>query len=618
MYRKPNHYLVLFAVMALMSLALGPALAAPVTQSITYQGKLTNAAGSPLTGTYSVKFSLYQASSGGTALASSTQSVTSTNGLFTTPIAFSPGFFDGRALWLGIQVGTDPEMTPRQEIRPVPYALSLRPGALITADGNENGIRVNKSDTGGEGFLAYGEGASSNGFYAIMKGINSNGVLTVLYGSGGAGLSAVTHGTNSPGVSSHTWSSGSHAFSATTEAAGSDGLAARTSGSGSYGVDARTTGTNSWGVYAETSGSGSPAVRALAQGPSSIGLTATSQQSSAIYAESYASGNSAIYAKTANSSASAVYATTSGSNSPAVRAVTSAGTSNAVFGSTSGNGPAAIAGTTTGTGSYGIYAQTIGSGSHGMYSTTSGSGSHGYVAHTSNQASDAFYGETTGTGSYGVLIVTHGTDSRGVYSETQGQNSDSVMAVSRGANSNGVTAYSTLGNGIYAEAGPSGGYAALLKGNVNLLSKSTGASILELGEGLDYSEGFDVSGTDVVAPGTVLVISPNDPGTLAMSSEPYDRKVAGIVAGANGLGSAVKVGGDQFDTNVALAGRVYCNVDATYGAVEPGDQLTTSATPGYAMVVQDYSRAQGATIGKAMEGLEQGQKGQILVLVTLQ
>jgi len=46
--------------------------------------------------------------------------------------------------------------------------------------------------------------------------------------------------------------------------------------------------------------------------------------------------------------------------------------------------------------------------------------------------------------------------------------------------------------------------------------------------------------------------------------------------------------------------------------------LTTSATPGYAMKVTDYGRAQGAILGKAMEGLEKGQRGQILVLVTLQ
>ena len=82
--------------------------------------------------------------------------------------------------------------------------------------------------------------------------------------------------------------------------------------------------------------------------------------------------------------------------------------------------------------------------------------------------------------------------------------------------------------------------------------------------------------------------------------------------------SGILLGGVQFDLPVALAGRVYCNVDASYGAIIPGSLLTTSPTPGYAMLVSDYSRAQGAVLGKAMERIEKGQKGQILVLVTLQ
>jgi len=103
-----------------------------------------------------------------------------------------------------------------------------------------------------------------------------------------------------------------------------------------------------------------------------------------------------------------------------------------------------------------------------------------------------------------------------------------------------------------------------------------------------------------------------------MSARAYDSKVAGIVAGAKGQGSGVRLGPEQFDYDVALAGRVYCNVDATQTAVEPGDLLTTSATAGYAMKATDYTRAQGAILGKAMEKLEKGKKGQILVLVTLQ
>ena len=90
------------------------------------------------------------------------------------------------------------------------------------------------------------------------------------------------------------------------------------------------------------------------------------------------------------------------------------------------------------------------------------------------------------------------------------------------------------------------------------------------------------------------------------------------MAGAKGLGSGVRLGIGQFDHDVALAGRVYCNVDATEQAIQAGDLLTTSAMPGHAMKATDYDRARGAILGKAMQKLELGQKGQILVLVTLQ
>jgi hypothetical protein len=155
-------------------------------------------------------------------------------------------------------------------------------------------------------------------------------------------------------------------------------------------------------------------------------------------------------------------------------------------------------------------------------------------------------------------------------------------------------------------------------GNVIVRSASTSAILIELGEGLDYAEGFDVSDESQITPGTVLVIDADSAGELAISKTPYDRKVAGIVAGANGLGSAVRLGAGQYDFDVALAGRVYCNVDASYGAIQPGDLLTTSPTPGYAMKVTDHDKAQGAILGKAMQPLKQGEKGQILVLVTLQ
>ncbi|MHC4693842.1 MAG: hypothetical protein ACYS67_13955 [Planctomycetota bacterium] len=157
-----------------------------------------------------------------------------------------------------------------------------------------------------------------------------------------------------------------------------------------------------------------------------------------------------------------------------------------------------------------------------------------------------------------------------------------------------------------------------VRGNILLQNKSTGASVLELGEGLDYAEGFDVSARDKINAGSVLIIDADNPGKLALSNKAYDTKVAGIVAGGKGLGSGVRLGAGQFDYDVALAGRVYCKVDATDEAIQAGDLLTTSWTPGYAMKAMDYMRAQGAILGKAMQSLEKGQKGQILVLVTLQ
>ncbi len=190
-------------------------------------------------------------------------------------------------------------------------------------------------------------------------------------------------------------------------------------------------------------------------------------------------------------------------------------------------------------------------------------------------------------------------------------------SISTSSNAFSITNTRSTGTALYAKGGPSG-YAADFQGKVRIKSWSSGATVMELGEGLDVAEGFNVSDQNQIKKGSVLIIDSANPGKLAISEKAYDTKVAGIVAGANGLGSGVRLGAGQFDYDVALAGRVYCHVDATTVAVEPGDLLTTSDTPGYAMKAVDYDRARGAILGKAMEKLEKGEKGQILVLVTLQ
>jgi len=138
--------------------------------------------------------------------------------------------------------------------------------------------------------------------------------------------------------------------------------------------------------------------------------------------------------------------------------------------------------------------------------------------------------------------------------------------------------------------------------------------------GADFSEKFAVSGT--TEPGSVVCIDAANPGALTLSSKAYDHTVAGIISGANGVRTGMIMGQAgsvaSGDHAVAMSGRVYCKVDATSAAVEPGDLLTTSDTPGHAMKVSDHSMAPGAVIGKAMTPLAKGEKGLVLVLVSLQ
>jgi len=119
----------------------------------------------------------------------------------------------------------------------------------------------------------------------------------------------------------------------------------------------------------------------------------------------------------------------------------------------------------------------------------------------------------------------------------------------------------------------------------------------------------------------VVSIDALSPGDLRLSTEAYDRKVAGIISGADGVKPGLLMGqkGSIADGEypVALTGRVYCKVDASFGSIKPGDLLTTSPNPGHAMKVTDHEQAQGAILGKAMTNLEAGQ-GMVLVLVSLQ
>jgi hypothetical protein len=134
----------------------------------------------------------------------------------------------------------------------------------------------------------------------------------------------------------------------------------------------------------------------------------------------------------------------------------------------------------------------------------------------------------------------------------------------------------------------------------------------------DCAEEFDIYEADKIEPGTVMVLG-ND-GKLRPSSTAYDKRVAGVISGAGDYKPGIvldKQHSQRGRLPIGLLGKVFCKVDAQYGAIEIGDLLTTASTLGHAMKASDPLKAFGTVIGKALRPLADGQ-GLIPILVALQ
>ncbi len=121
--RKLFYSAILLSLLIIVSTA-----AARAPQLVNYQGRLTDAVGTPIDGAYLVKFKIYGSASGTDSLWSSGfQTVTAANGLFNYPLGsgapFPAGLFEGDTLrYLAITVGTDPEISPRVRFTASAYA----------------------------------------------------------------------------------------------------------------------------------------------------------------------------------------------------------------------------------------------------------------------------------------------------------------------------------------------------------------------------------------------------------------------------------------------------------------------------------------------------------------
>ncbi len=517
--------------MVLLCAMVGIVTASTVNPSFTYQGVLTDGGGNPLEGTYSLTLSLYDVASGGSALGTDTKSVVCTNGQFTITVAFNPSFFDGRALWLGIRVGADPEMTPRQEILPVPYASTLRPGAVINELGTNYALTLRKSNTGGGGLNVDTTGTSTNGIVVTSSGDESLGI----WGRATGASSWAIYGT---------------AYHESTA-----GVVGEAKGPWSVGVIGTASNASSQGVRATTSGPNSPGVRVETTGPGSYG----------ILLDTYNVSSPGVLAQTHNDNSNAIFGATSGASSYGVYGIASADSVCGVAGSTTGNGSVGIWGNADGSGAQGVRATASGSGSPAIYAESAqdvgicGKGKEGGYL-TTNEAGTIWPGSaglnistsfmlnpgikvnTSGLGSYGVFASTNGSDSYGfgartygAYStgmdaRTFGESSHGVVGLTNGPHSYGVMARTTGSGspGVYGESAQDIGVYGKGKEGGYFTTNSNGTLDNRIA-GVNVSTEFNFN------PG--IKIKTNGEGSYGVYLETVDDNSHGVVAETQGFNS---------------------------------------------------------------------------------
>lgn len=270
-------------------------------------------------------------------------------------------------------------------------------------------------------------------------------------------------------------------------------------------------------------------------------------------------------------------------------------------------------------------------------STTNGDGVHGSSSSGSGVAGQSQTG-------YGVSAVSQ--SSEGVHATSA--HKDGVHGINgagsgttpkygsgvRGESADGYGVYgaSKTASGVYGTSGP-GHFAGEFAGDVSVVGSlstvglTTDACTVSgnltardvILSGADCAEEFDIANAGQLDSGTVVVF--DGEGAISQTAEPYNKRVAGVISGAGKYRPGVVLGRDgssgEGKAPVALVGRVYCKVDASYSPLELGDMLTTSPTPGFAMKASDPSRAFGAVIGKALAPVAGG-RALIPILVTLQ
>ncbi|MBN1461460.1 MAG: hypothetical protein JXA57_18180 [Armatimonadetes bacterium] len=295
--------------MGLVVLLSGAPARAEVPQVISYQGKVTNTAGDPVAdGSYTMRFRMYDASTGGNLeWDSGSRTISVSGGVFSVLLGESPQPalnlpFDEDYYLLVTFAGVD--QSPRQRLASTGYAYmasGLVPGTKVVGSGVEEMsilghyvLAVENTDstpwakalcgyvgdaTHGYGVCGRAEGDSCVGVHGLSWSENSYGVLGCAPNLNGVGVEGA-HSSDYPGigvlgtvggaelstgvVGENTWPFGT--------GCGVRGTSQSWSGTGVFGECTSTAGTN-YGVRGSTASSGDEASGVYGEATSSTGYT---------------------------------------------------------------------------------------------------------------------------------------------------------------------------------------------------------------------------------------------------------------------------------------------------------------------------------------------------------
>lgn len=170
--------------------------------AFTYQGRLDEA-GNPVTGFYDFTFKLFNAADGGGQVGGTfiTNRLAVTKGLFSLPLDFGPGVFDGSARWLELAARTNgaalfDTLAGRQQITATPYAICAANFSGSVADNqlsaNIPRLNSNQSFSGvvtfnhaDNSFTGGGAGLTALNASQLINGTVPSAVLGNAWGVGG-------------------------------------------------------------------------------------------------------------------------------------------------------------------------------------------------------------------------------------------------------------------------------------------------------------------------------------------------------------------------------------------------------------------------------------------------